>query len=88
MTDQRGTTFSQDWNRVTESFRDMFPQRFNQTILWQFPWTKGYVKRTRIGDFGHALMNVATEGVRRNAQFVAKVLVFGPIVWAILYFWQ
>ena len=76
---EQGTTEEQDKARLKRTFMDMWPN----------PLAKGIDKKTRGGDFLHALMNRFTEATRRNAQWWTKFYMtcifalFIMLVWSV-----
>ena len=61
-------TYEETIDRVKEALRALY---------WKNPPIPNTQDRGKIGYFFHTLMNVITEGVRRNAQFAAKTILFG-----------
>ncbi len=79
MTDNQGTTWKEDIDRVQAALRDLWPP---------FEQSPHDDKRNNVMWLLHSLMNVLTELNRRNAQIGAKIIVFGFPLLILLVEWQ
>ncbi len=79
MTDNQGTTWKQDIDRVQAALRDLWPP------FGQSPHDD---KRNNVMWLLHSSWNVLVEATRRNPQAAAKIIVFGFPLLILLVEWQ